>query len=453
MVGSVGEIDTKTETMSEFYIQYYIRTRLNICDWKEWEQTPLPAHRFDFRDATVAMRDCVRQEGADKFHVGLEFIVQTHATNEEEAKEKSKNFVEIISNLISFSTLSFCDAANINNVIEIKRGVNLSPSQFYIYPFKDDFIIGSSVKIDEAVFGEIWNKYNKSGHQQRLMRAMSWFRKGLNETGLDEFISYWIGVEILKGILKSDVDARLEEELDKCIIPIESIKKISLSTNAIITKEKDSEWIISDGEEVHIVREKDGRLNIYTEDKPGCRKRITDDWIGVKMVFEDKLRCDDFGEIKEFRNGILHGYEELSNDFVKEAERYLPSLRKGLIACISTVLDISDGTLNKIVNKEVQRVKLEQWQVIKGGIETLPPTFDGMITNYPKIGAKIKDKEMNRGEDGKLNITYKFEYNFLCGGDTKFKIEEIEIWGEKRSGIEKGQMEIKETPRCENGTR
>jgi hypothetical protein len=143
-------------------------------------------------------------------------------------------------------------------------------------------------------------------------------------------------------------------------------------------------------------------LNIYKVDKEGCRERIPNDWIGVIKVFVDKLRCSDFGKIKEFRNGILHGKEELSTDFVKEALGYIPSLRKGLIACISTILDISDGTLNKIVNKEVRRVKLEQWQIIKGNFENLPSTFDGMIINYPKIEVKIKDKEMNRGERWKI---------------------------------------------------
>lgn len=442
MVGAVGEIDTKTETMSEFYIQYYTRTRLNISDWKEWEQTPLPAHRFNFRDATVAMRDCVRQEGADKFHVGFEFIVQIPARNEEEAKKKSKNFVEIILNLISFSTLSFCDAANIINVIEIKRDVNLSPSQFYIYPFKDDFISGSLVKIDTPIFGEIQNKYDKNEHQKRLMRAMSWFRKGLNAEGLDEFIFYWIGVEILSEILKNNADAGLKEELDKCVIPRELIKRLSLSTNATITKEKEGKWIISDGRKYYLVWEKKGMLNIYKVDKEGCRERIPNDWIGVIKVFKDKLRCGDFGKIKDIRDGIFHGYEELSTDFVKEAVGYIPSLRKGLIACISTVLDISDGTLNKIVNKEVRRVKLEQWQVIKGEIETLPHTFDGMIINYPKVVVKIKEKEMNRGKDGRLNITSKLEYTFLGGADTKFKIKEVEIWGDKQ--IENGLIEINE---------
>lgn len=446
MIVDVGDMtDTRIKTMREFYIQYYTKTLLTIGDWKEWQQTPLPAWQFNFGDTTVAMRDYIRQEEANKLHLGLEFIVQTHATNEEEAKDKSKTFVESILNFISFSTLSSCDAASIINLIEIKRDTNLSPFQHYIYPFKEDFISGSSVKIDEAVFGEIWNKYNKNEHQQRLMRAMSWFRKGLNEGGLDEFISYWIGVEILSGILKSNADAGLKEELDKGIIPRESIKNFSLSPDAIITKEKDSEWIISDEEEVYIVREKGGRLNIYTKDKQGCKERITDDWIGVKGVFEDKLRCDDFGKIKDIRNGILHGYKELSNDFVKEAERCIPSLRRGLIACITSVLSISDDVFNKIINKDIRKVKLELWSIIKGNFENLSSTFDGMIINYPKIEARIKDKNISRGQNGKLNITYKFEYQFLCGApNAKFKMNETEVWGDKHSGIENVQLRINE---------
>jgi hypothetical protein len=239
MIVDVGDMtDTRIKTMREFYIQYYTKTLLTIGDWKEWQQTPLPAWQFNFGDTTVAMRDYIRQEEANKLHLGLEFIVQTHATNEEEAKDKSKTFVESILNFISFSTLSSCDAASIINLIEIKRDTNLSPFQHYIYPFKEDFISGSSVKIDEAVFGEIWNKYNKNEHQQRLMRAMSWFRKGLNEGGLDEFISYWIGVEILSGILKSNADAGLKEELDKGIIPRESIKKYLMKKKFILSEKK-----------------------------------------------------------------------------------------------------------------------------------------------------------------------------------------------------------------------
>ena len=246
------------------------------------------------------------------------------------------------------------------------------------------------------------------------------------------------------------MDAELKEELDKGVISKELIEKFELSTkegiilssNAVITKEKEGKRIISNGRKYYLVWGTKGMLNIYKVDKKGCREWISNEWIGVINVFVDKLRCGDFGKIKDIRNGILHGKEELSTDFVKEAVGYIPSLRKGLIACISTVLDISDGTLNKIVNKEVRGVKLEQWQIIKGNFENLPSTFDGMIINYPKIEVKIKDKEMNRGKDGRLNITSKLEYTFLSGGNIKFKIKEVEVWGDKQ--IENGLIELKE---------
>ncbi len=49
---------------------------------------------------------------------------------------------------------------------------------------------------------------------------------------------------------------------------------------------------------------------------------------------------------------------------------------------------------------------------------------------------------MNRGKDGRLNITSKLEYTFLSGGHIKFKIKEVEVWGDKQ--IENGLIELKE---------
>ena len=342
--------DTKNKTTREFYIQYCAKTQLTISNLEELQQTPLPLWKVNFGDTIVVIQDCIRLEGADKLHAGLEFIVHVHAPNEEEAKEKSKGVVELILNLISFSMLCSCDAAKIINVIEIKMDTNLSPLQYYIYPFENDYTNWSLVKIDIAIFVDVWNNYYKNEHQKRLMRAMSWFRTGLNKKGLDEFISYWVGVEILSKILKGNVNMRMKKELKKGIISKELIKFLSLSSNAIITKEKDDGWIISDGTKKYDVMEKKGQLSIYEDDNRGCKKRITDDWIGAKKVFEDKLQCNDFSKIRKIRNEILHGYQELSNEFVKESEKCIPTIRMGLIACISTILDISDENFNKIVN-------------------------------------------------------------------------------------------------------
>ena len=443
--------DTKTKTMREFYIQYYSKTLLTIGDLEELQQTPLPLWQVNFGDTTVVIQDCVRLEGADKLHAGLEFIVHACAANEEEAKEKSKGLVERILNLISFSMLCSCDPAKIINVIEIKMDTNVSPLQYYIYPFENDFISWSLVKIDTAIFSEVWNNYDKNEHRKRLMRAMSWFRTGLNKKGLDEFISYWVGVEILSKILKGNMDIRMKNELNKGIISEELIKILSLSSNAIITKEKDGEWIISDGTKDYDVMEKRGQLNIYMEDEQGCRNWITDDWIGAKKVFEDKLQYAGFNKIKRIRSEILHGYKELSNEFVKEAEECTPIMRKGLIACISTILDVSDEIFSKVVNKDIRRGELERWQVVKGNIENLPSTFDEMIINYPKIEV-IKNKKISRGEDGKLNIEYTFKCEFH-DADTKFGIVEVENWGDQHSMMGKERIEIKEIPRGENGAR
>lgn len=442
--------DTKTETAREFYIQYCTKTQLTISNLEELQQTTLPLWQVNFGDTTVVIQDCVRLEGADKLHVGLEFIVHVHAPNEEEAKEKSKGVVELILNLISFSMLCSCDAAKIINIIEIKKNTNLSPLQYYIYPFENDFVSWSLVKLDAAFFVEVWNNYYINEHQKRLMRAISWFRTGLNKKGLDEFISYWVGVEILSKILKGSVDMRMKKELNKGIISKELIKILSLSPNAIIAKEKDDKWIISDETKKYDVMEKGGQLSIYEKDNQGCKKRFTDDWIGAKKVFEDKLQCDDFNKIRRIRNKILHGYGELSNEFVKESEKYIPTIRMGLIACISTILDISDEIFNKVVNKDIQRGGLERWHVIKGNVENLPSDFDEMIINYPKIEI-IKNKKISRGEDGKLNIVYTFKCEFR-DADTKFGREEIESWGDQHSKVGKERIEIKDISRGENGT-
>ena len=245
-----------------------------------------------------------------------------------------------------------------------------------------------------------------------------------------------------------NVDMRMKKELNKGIISKELIKILSLSPNAIITKEKDDKWIISDETKNCEVMEKGGQLNIYEKDDTGCKKRITDDWIGAKKVFEDKLQYDDFSKIKKIRNEILHGYKELSNEFVKESEKCIPTIRMGLIACISTILDISDEIFNKIVNKDIQRGGLERWLVVKGNVENLPLDFDEMIINYPKIEV-IKNKKISRGEDGKLNIVYTFKFEFR-DADTKFGVEEIESWGDQHSKVGKERIKIKEILRGEN---
>ncbi|MCK4735878.1 MAG: tetratricopeptide repeat protein [Methanophagales archaeon] len=64
------------------------------------------------------------------------------------------------------------------------------------------------------------------------------------------------------------IDAEFEDDLNKGIISgklmdIFKTKGFPLSENAMITKEKDDKWVITDGEKIYIVKKEDDKLNIY----------------------------------------------------------------------------------------------------------------------------------------------------------------------------------------------
>ena len=67
------------------------------------------------------------------------------------------------------------------------------------------------------------------------------------------------------------IEKEFEDELNKGIIS-EKLRDIfktngfPLSENAMVTKEKDDKWVITDGEKIYIVKKEDGKLNIYYRD-------------------------------------------------------------------------------------------------------------------------------------------------------------------------------------------
>ena len=67
------------------------------------------------------------------------------------------------------------------------------------------------------------------------------------------------------------IEKEFEDELNKGIIS-EKLRDIfktngfPLSENAMVTKEKDDKWVITDGKKIYIVKKEDGKLNIYYRD-------------------------------------------------------------------------------------------------------------------------------------------------------------------------------------------
>jgi len=241
------------------------------------------------------------------------------------------------------------------------------PFKYYVYPFDEQEIVGSLSIIHEALFRALFEAYNKSSYQRRTQRALTWLRKGIGEENtVDEFISYWIGLEVIKHIL-----------------------------NGNATK-----------------------------------------WDRVKDIFTNRLHFQNFGIIKTAgRNGLLHGFRELNNEFVGEIGSYLEPVRKTLVFCIGSILGLEDSILLAFVNKIPRRIKQSPWSVIEGILKNIPRDFDELVKNYPVIDAEIVNKKFSMDPRGELSMTFKVTHHFRGPSDTKWEVKAIEQWGKKDDGI------------------
>jgi hypothetical protein len=84
----------------------------------------------------------------------------------------------------------------------------------------------------------------------------------------------------------SGMDVKLEKSLDKDIISEDLKKKIkvvgvSLSGNATIRKEGTDKWVLTDGEEIHIIKKEKGEL--YIEKQNEYHAGTLTEWLKSKV--------------------------------------------------------------------------------------------------------------------------------------------------------------------------
>jgi hypothetical protein len=338
--------------MNRYCVQYHSRTLAALAGRKEQQSLPLHAWGFNFPNfgVRIALSDSIKQTTEINLHTGLGIIVDLKANSAEEATGTSKNFAETLLDLVSFSALASCDSARLVSLIDIADGEPY-PFTHYVYPFDDQEIIGSIRIVDETLFGTIFEAYDRSSDQQRIVRALSWLRKGIGEENrVNEFISYWVGLEVSKPILK---------------------RNLARTT------------------------------------------RNPKEWAGVENIFTNRLHFQNFDTIKQnARNGLLHGFRELDDGFVKEVEGYVDPIRKTLIYCIGSILGLEDSIAAKIANKVPRRVRRGSWTVIKGDLKGLPRNFDELVKNYPGIDAELANRRYSVDQRGNLSMTFTVNHHF-----------------------------------------
>ncbi len=360
--------------MNKYSIQYHSRTRVALAKLDKQQTLPLPGWVFNFpvEEVKIFLFDAIKRSNDVNLHTGLNIITTLKANSLEEAEETSKNFVETTLNLISFSTLTSCSAAKLVSIINVSdANTEAHPFIHYAYPFDEQEIIGSLSVINEPTFRESFDAYTKSSHQQRTLRALTWLRKGIGEeNSVDEFISHWIGLEVIKHVLSPE--------------------------------------------------------KINTDEE----------WEKVEEIFTNRLHFQDFKKIKQNgRNGLLHGFRQLDNEFVKEIGSYVEPIRKTLIFCIGSILGLEDDTILTITNKTPRRIRQAPWTVEEGVLKNIPEDFDELVKNYPMIDSEIVNKKFSIAKKGELSITLTVNHRFHGPSDATWEVKATELWGDKDAGI------------------
>jgi hypothetical protein len=361
--------------MDRYCIHYNSRTLAALASRAEQQKLPLPAWQFAFpsHSLNLALFDSVKKTNNINLHIGLNIIVYLNEDSPERAKEISKSFTETILNLVSFATLTYCGSAKLVTLIRIGDS---EPSEFehYSYPFFGQELIGSLSAIEESTFGLIFDAYRRSAHQQRILRALTWLRKGLGEEAtVDEFVSYWVGLEVIKHILR--------------------------------------------------------RKLVWKIRNPG-------EWAGVEDIFVNKLHFQDFGTIKRnARDALLHGYRPLNDQFIKEIDGYIEPVRETLIFCIGSILGFQDAVTLAICNKVPRRIRQNPWAVLEGNMSNLPREFNELTKAFPTIDSEIVDKKFSLDQKEELQMIFKINQSFTGPSMVKLERKALQAWIDKDSGI------------------
>jgi hypothetical protein len=308
-------------------------------------------------------------------HTGLSIYCDIVTDLEEKAIELTKEHVEETLNLVSFATNAYCESATIVKIVSIQE--QTSPVKCYLHPVEEQEILGALVIIEHPTFLNIFESYGKSKEQPRVLRAISWLRKGMGEENtVDEFISYWTGLEIIKSIIRREMRSKVKE------VP---------------------------------------------------------EWGGVESIFSSRLSFKLFEDVKEVRRRLFHGgrkEDTLDNDFIDKMANYLEIIRKGLIYCIGDILKLEEEIVTNVVQNSHKGNIFEPYSVIKVNIENLPDNFIEILQCLPKFEVSKVNKSFSFDDKGKLVSKFNIVHSINNGDHIKTGTNEIEIRGKKDSGIE-----------------
>ena len=371
----------ETGKISVYNILYSVSTGISICNQKN--DCPISILTFNFKDHSIFVKDYKFSKDGKILDYGLEFIAQINTKNLQQSLNGLENDIEMLLNLLCFSTLCYADKSSLNSIVKINDSSEEHEVSFYLYPVADKRVNQLCI-VDRDFFAQILGNYNKcdTDEKRRILRAITWLRKGLNDEKLDEFISNWIGLEILSKI----------------------IRKKYLGT---VSK--------------------------------------NDKWGGLKKIFNDYMSVDEtrFEKDKnDYRDGIVHGFKDLNDEYIHEVEEFTPLLRKGLIASICKSLNLSDKIINQLLKRDLKKWRYFPYEIQQGKIKNIP-SFEEQKKQFPRFFPLEKGITFEINEENKVTWQIDMMYEPRAPSGTLITKENLETCCDNKSRIEKIDVEIK----------
>jgi len=323
-------------------------------------------------NATAYLSDRVKGDKV-KANAGFEVTVVFEGEYADNVVEMSNGIVRELMDHVSFITSAHCDIPRIESHIVINDD-GKSMGTFYSQPDTGiEIIVGTPNKIDRTVFETFEKACEDNQHKGRISRSLAWFRKGIGERRiLDQFISFWVSIEVVKHILRRKLQMSIREPAE---------------------------------------------------------------WDGVKDVFTRKITSVNFEDLFTARQEILHGYEEISPIFITKIRNYIDPMRKAIIYCIGSILDLKDDCIDTIAGYSPRRLFTDYSLGLKGVFENLPSDIDKLLQRYPEIITTVKLRDYRLREEKLIDYNFDTSYKAVLPEKTTFLPTGLELEEEGHAGI------------------
>ena len=354
--------------------RYHVAAMAAIHNRKQLQQDPSRKWNFVFRKpaAQVILSDNVIEKEV-KLHAGFNIIVILKDVNEPGNVQIATSLVDRVLDIISFSTVAQCEPPRLLTEITIENDVT-SEGQFFEGPYPDSsIIIGTPRPIDENLFKEIWKACDGNPNEERILRALAWFRKAIREQyKIDQFISLFVALEVIKPLLR----------------------------DLLKTKVKDP-----------------------------------DEWEGVIEIFKKKIKTFDFNDINQARNELLHGFKPLAPEFGSRISTYLKPLRSAIVYGLGDILGLSGEITDLICSYPPRRLFLKSQMGLKGHFRNLPK-LEVLLKRFPAAQFSRESMRFSIEPDGKLNIKFDTRHKFKLPEKTVFEAEGFIMSGPEGTGLD-----------------